>query len=168
MNQTNEKIIFTPVAGWTVDEAIKHAIKKAQETNKIVKLCANDIVLEIKPTTTFEKARELFTKKINKKNGIKTKPKVKKDATQKNDVIKFKPVPGYTFQFAIREAIQLAEMNDKLVKLEVNDVVLDITKKTDFVIFGEDAGSKYDKAKALGVKIIKEEELDNMFGGING
>ena len=56
-----------------------------------------------------------------------------KKTTKAQDFIKFKPVPGYTFQFAIREAIQLAEMNDKLVKLEVNDVVLDITKKTDFV-----------------------------------
>ena len=34
-----------------------------------------------------------------------------------------------------------------------------VSKKTDFVIYGEDAGSKFDKAKKLGVKLLKEEEM---------
>ncbi|MFR4051492.1 MAG: BRCT domain-containing protein, partial [Clostridium perfringens] len=35
-------------------------------------------------------------------------------------------------------------------------------KKTDFVIAGEATGSKYDKAKSLGVTILSEEEFENM------
>ncbi|MDH2336821.1 NAD-dependent DNA ligase LigA [Clostridium perfringens] len=37
-----------------------------------------------------------------------------------------------------------------------------VSKKTDFVIAGEAAGSKYDKAKSLGVTILSEDEFENM------
>jgi len=34
-----------------------------------------------------------------------------------------------------------------------------VSKKTDYVIYGEDAGSKYDKAVSLGVKTLTEDEM---------
>ena len=37
-----------------------------------------------------------------------------------------------------------------------------VSKKTDYVLAGEDAGSKLTKAQSLGVKIIDEEEFDKM------
>jgi len=37
-----------------------------------------------------------------------------------------------------------------------------VSKKTDFLVFGEDAGSKYDKAMSLGVKCITESEMREM------
>mgnify|MGYP003614980553 FL=1 len=37
-----------------------------------------------------------------------------------------------------------------------------VSKKTDFVIYGEDAGSKYDKAIELGVKILSEDEMNSI------
>jgi DNA ligase (NAD+) len=37
-----------------------------------------------------------------------------------------------------------------------------VSKKTDFVIVGEDAGSKLDKARALGVKTLTEQEFVKM------
>ena len=43
-----------------------------------------------------------------------------------------------------------------------------VSKKTDFVIIGEDAGSKLKKAQNLGVKILKEEEMWKMIGEKNG
>ena len=38
-----------------------------------------------------------------------------------------------------------------------------VSKKTDYLVLGENPGSKYDKAKTLGVKIISEDELNEMF-----
>jgi DNA ligase (NAD+) len=40
-----------------------------------------------------------------------------------------------------------------------------VSKKTDYVIAGEDAGSKLDKAKELGVKVIGEEEMEELLNG---
>jgi len=37
-----------------------------------------------------------------------------------------------------------------------------VSKKTNFVVIGEDPGSKYDKAKTLGVKILTEDEFLKM------
>ena len=37
-----------------------------------------------------------------------------------------------------------------------------VSKKTDFVIYGADAGSKYDKAIELGVKILSEDEMNSI------
>jgi DNA ligase (NAD+) len=34
-----------------------------------------------------------------------------------------------------------------------------VSKKTSYLVLGEDPGSKFDKAKSLGVKIIGEDEL---------
>ena len=43
-----------------------------------------------------------------------------------------------------------------------------VSKKTDFLIVGKDPGSKLEKAKKLGVKIITEEEMWKMIGENNG
>ena len=37
-----------------------------------------------------------------------------------------------------------------------------VSKKTDYVLAGEEAGSKLTKAQNLGVKIITEQEFDEM------
>ncbi|MDD4815687.1 MAG: NAD-dependent DNA ligase LigA [Clostridia bacterium] len=45
-------------------------------------------------------------------------------------------------------------------------VVSSVSKNTDFVIAGENAGSKLDKAKSLGIKIIQEEEFYDILQNI--
>jgi DNA ligase (NAD+) len=39
-----------------------------------------------------------------------------------------------------------------------------VSKKTSYVLAGEDAGSKLEKAKSLGVKVIDESEFMKMIG----
>ena len=39
-----------------------------------------------------------------------------------------------------------------------------VSQKTDFLLLGESPGSKYEKAKKLGVKVVSEEEFEKMIG----
>ena len=58
---------------------------------------------------------------------------------------------GYT-----REGINL------LIEQNSGKTSTTVSKKTSFVIAGEEAGSKLDKANKLGVQIISEEEFKEM------
>lgn len=46
-----------------------------------------------------------------------------------------------------------------MIRKRGGDISSSVSKKTDYVLAGENPGSKYNKAKALGVKIINEEEF---------
>ena len=37
-----------------------------------------------------------------------------------------------------------------------------VTSKTDYVLVGENPGSKYDKAISLGIKILNEDDYNNL------
>ena len=59
----------------------------------------------------------------------------------------------------------MSESRDKIQKeLEAlgAKVTSSVSKKTDFVVYGEDAGSKYDKAVKLGVLVLTEDEMREM------
>ncbi len=56
------------------------------------------------------------------------------------------------------EGLSRNEIKD-IVEKKGGKVSGSVSKKTDFVIVGEDAGSKYDKAVELGIEIINEERL---------
>jgi DNA ligase (NAD+) len=60
----------------------------------------------------------------------------------------------------------LAHYNRDDAKKMIEDaggrVVGSVSKKTDYVIAGTDAGSKLDKAKELGVSVIGEEEMEEL------
>ena len=51
-----------------------------------------------------------------------------------------------------------------LVEVRGGKTASSISKKVDFVVAGEDPGSKFDTAKELGVKILTEEEFSKMIG----
>jgi len=45
------------------------------------------------------------------------------------------------------------------IEREGGEVLSSVSSKTDYLILGENPGSKYNKAKQLGAKILKEEEF---------
>jgi DNA ligase (NAD+) len=47
----------------------------------------------------------------------------------------------------------------KMIKDRGGKVSSSVSKKTDYVLAGEDPGSKYDKAKELGIDVLSEEEF---------
>ena len=50
----------------------------------------------------------------------------------------------------------------KIIESEGGEAQSSVTKTTTLVIAGESAGSKFDKAKKLGIKIIGEDEFKNI------
>jgi DNA ligase (NAD+) len=53
----------------------------------------------------------------------------------------------------------------KMIEDAGGKVTGSVSKKTDYVVAGADAGSKLDKAKELGVKVIDEREMKSIVGG---
>jgi DNA ligase (NAD+) len=43
-------------------------------------------------------------------------------------------------------------------------VISSVSKKTSYLVLGENPGSKFDKAQALGIKILSEDELKKLAG----
>jgi DNA ligase (NAD+) len=54
---------------------------------------------------------------------------------------------------------------EELIERNGGRAVRSVSKKTSYVLAGEDAGSKLDKAKELGVKVIDENEFMKLVGG---
>ncbi|MFH0969478.1 MAG: NAD-dependent DNA ligase LigA [Patescibacteria group bacterium] len=49
-----------------------------------------------------------------------------------------------------------------IIRKKGGDISSSVSKNTDYIVVGENPGSKYDKAKDLGVKIIDEEEFKKL------
>lgn len=95
-------------------------------------------VFEIK--SLINKGIEIITEKINENNELYGKTVV---------------LTGGLKNYSRFEAIKILEKNGAIVDQTVG-------KGTDLVLLGENAGSKLDKAKKLGIKIITEQEFENI------
>ncbi len=69
---------------------------------------------------------------------------------------------GMTFVFTGELKSMSREQAEEKVRELGGDPSGSVSKKTDYVIAGENPGSKYDKAKELGVKILSEQEFLKM------
>lgn len=69
---------------------------------------------------------------------------------------------GKTFVFTGALSQFTRESAEEAVKARGGRAASSVSKKTDFVVVGADAGSKAQKAKELGVKILSEEEFAQM------
>ena len=70
-----------------------------------------------------------------------------------------KPLSGKTFVFTGALSSMTRDEASELVESLGGRVSSSVSRKTDYVVVGENPGSKYDKAKKLGVTTITEEEF---------
>ncbi len=69
---------------------------------------------------------------------------------------------GMTFVFTGTLAKRSREEAEALVAAHGGKASSSVSKKTDYVVVGADPGSKYDKAKALGVTILDEAQFERL------
>ncbi len=64
-------------------------------------------------------------------------------------------------------ALELLDRNEakRLVEERGGRVTSSVSKKTDFVVAGDNAGSKLDNARKLGVRVLTEKEFRDLVGG---
>lgn len=75
------------------------------------------------------------------------------------DTSKARPLEGKTFVFTgTLSSMSRDEAKEKLESLG-GKVTGSVSRKTDFVVAGKDPGSKFDKARKLGVNILNEEQF---------
>lgn len=92
--------------------------------------------------------------------GVKMTQEAKPSPAQKG----LKDLSGKTFVVTGTLANYSREDIQQLIKELGGKASGSVSKKTDYVVAGESAGSKLDKAKALGVPVISEKEFDKMIG----
>ncbi len=80
------------------------------------------------------------------------------------------PLAGKTFVFTGALSRYTRDEAKALVESLGGKVSGSVSRKTDFVVVGEDPGSKFDKARQLGVKTLNEEEFERLLAeaGANG
>jgi DNA ligase (NAD+) len=78
---------------------------------------------------------------------------------------KKRPVAGFSGKsFVLTGSLENFTRDEasRMIKERGGKVSSSVSKKTDFVLVGDDPGSKYDKAKKLGVQILSEKEFQKM------
>jgi DNA ligase (NAD+) len=106
---------------------------------------------------------EFFSEAANR-NLIKKLYKAGVRPTVEKREVKSQKLAGKSFVFTGGLANCSREEAGELVLQHGGKVSASVSKKTDYVVVGTDPGSKYDKAKELGVKILTEGEFEKLIG----
>lgn len=133
----------------TFDNLKFASIEELSQMNDIGTIIAQNIVDFFKDEKNIEEINDLF------KNGVKIKEVKKSQKTNVNFENKKFVLTGTLSKYTRDEAGEI------IINLG-GQVATSVSKLTDYVLAGENAGSKLEKARSLGVKIISEEDFENM------
>ena len=128
----------------TIDNIIRAEVENFSEITGIGEVLAHSIV------NYFKGAKNLRLIENLKKTGLKF-------ITDKE--IAVQPLKGKTFAFTGELKSMSREEAQAMVRRLGGHPTSSVSKTTDFVVIGSEPGSKYNKAKKLGVKIITEQEF---------
>jgi DNA ligase (NAD+) len=106
---------------------------------------------------------EFFSEPANLKL-IKKLHKAGVHPTAEKRKVKSDKFAGKSFVFTGGLANRSREEAGEIVQQHGGKVSGSVSKKTDYVVVGTDPGSKYDKAKELGVTILSEAEFEKLLG----
>ena len=106
---------------------------------------------------------EFFSESANQKI-IKKLDKAGVRPTAEKRVLKSQKFAGKSFVFTGSLANRSREEAAQLVMQHGAKISGSVSKKTDYVVVGSDPGSKYDKAKELGVPTLTEPEFEKLLG----
>lgn len=115
---------------------------------------------------TAESVKQFFTRPEN----LKVLEKLRNAGLPFQEAVPEKPpatderFAGKTFVFTGRLEHFSRDEAGELVHERGGVVSNSVSKKTDYVVVGEDPGSKYEKARSLGVRILSEKEFLEMLG----
>lgn len=85
-----------------------------------------------------------------------------KPIAPKKVVLRGHPFEGKTFVLTGTLEHYSRDQATDLIKERGGKVTGSVSKKTDYVLFGEEAGSKLDKAKELGIELLTEKQFEKM------
>ncbi|PYU18664.1 MAG: DNA ligase (NAD(+)) LigA [Acidobacteria bacterium] len=120
-------------------------------------------VVEVGPKVAASIA-EFFSERANR-NVIKRLREVGIDPKHERKELVSNRLAGQSFVFTGTLARRSREEAGELVGRHGGKVVSSVSKSTDYVVVGADPGSKYDKAKSLGVRILTEDEFEALLDG---
>ena len=136
--------------------------KRFRSIDKLSQQALEDLtgVQEIGPVVA-ESIRDFFGNPVSKKvlerlakAGVKTEEEAPAGSSSK--------LAGRSFVFTGEFKDYSRTDAEQLVRDLGGNVSSSVGKKTDFVVAGENPGSKYEKAKKLGMKIIDEKEFNKI------
>jgi DNA ligase (NAD+) len=104
---------------------------------------------------------EFFSEPANRQL-IKKLHKAGVHPTAEKREVKSQKLAGKSFVFTGGLANRSREEAGELVQQHGGKISGSVSKKTDYVVVGTDPGSKYDKAKELGVAILSESEFEKL------
>jgi DNA ligase (NAD+) len=106
---------------------------------------------------------EFFSEPANRQL-IKKLSKAGVHPTAEKRKVKSNKFAGKSFVFTGGLVNRSREEAGEIVQQHGGKVSGSVSKKTDYVVVGTDPGSKYDKAKELGVTILSEAEFEKLLG----
>jgi DNA ligase (NAD+) len=123
------------------------------------------IVTQVGPVVA-ERVLDFFESNAGKKILERIKQLGIEPKSEKVSATKMSNLPLAEKTFVLTGTLPSMTRGDASAKIEAlgGHVSGSVTRKTDYVLAGNEAGSKLDKAKELGVKIIDEKEFRRMLG----